>query len=57
MATWPTQPLVLINEHAKSTADVIAFRDKIIATVAQKFNITLNQEPELLPADQPTKAA
>lgn len=49
MATWPKQPLVLVNEHASSTAQVLAFRDKIIAAVQQKFNITLEQEPELLP--------
>lgn len=49
MATWPTQPLVLVNEHARSTADLLAFRDKIIAAVHQKFDITLTQEPELLP--------
>ena len=50
MGTWPTQPLVLINEHAQSTADLIAFRDRIISTVETKFGITLHQEPELLPA-------
>jgi UDP-N-acetylmuramate dehydrogenase len=50
MATWPTQPLVLVNEHAKSTADVLAFRDRIIAAVQAKFKITLTQEPELLPS-------
>jgi UDP-N-acetylmuramate dehydrogenase len=49
MATWPTQPLVLVNENAKSTADLLAFRDKIIAAVQAKFKITLTQEPELLP--------
>lgn len=49
MATWPKQSLVLINEHAKTTADLLAFRDKIIAAVDQKFHITLTQEPELLP--------
>ncbi len=49
MATWPTQPLVLVNEHAKSTADLLAFRDAIIQAVQAKFGITLNQEPELLP--------
>jgi UDP-N-acetylmuramate dehydrogenase len=49
MATWPTQPLVLVNEHAKSTADLLAFKQKIIDTVQAKFNITLEQEPELLP--------
>ncbi len=49
MATWPTQPLVLVNEHAKSTADLLAFRQRIVNTVYQKFGITLQQEPELLP--------
>jgi UDP-N-acetylmuramate dehydrogenase len=49
MATWAKQPLVIINEHARSTADVLAFKEKLIAAVQQKFNITLVQEPELLP--------
>jgi len=49
MATWPTQPLVLVNEHAKNTADVLAFKQKIVDSVHSKFNITLQQEPELLP--------
>lgn len=50
MATWHAQPLVLVNEHAKNTADLLAFKAKIIAAVQQKFGITLVQEPELLPA-------
>jgi len=49
MATWPTQPLVLVNEHARSTADLMAFKQKIIDAVQAKFNLTLEQEPELLP--------
>jgi UDP-N-acetylmuramate dehydrogenase len=49
MATWPAQPLVLVNEHAKSTADLIKFRDEILADVQTTFGITLRQEPELLP--------
>lgn len=49
MGTWPTQPLVLINEHAVHTADLIQFRDEIIAAVNTKFGIVLKQEPELLP--------
>ena len=49
MATWPAQPLVLVNEHAKSTADLLAFKQKIVSAVEAKFNITLVQEPELLP--------
>jgi UDP-N-acetylmuramate dehydrogenase len=49
MATWSTQSLVLVNEHARTTADLEAFKQKIIATVEEKFHITLQQEPELLP--------
>lgn len=49
MATWPTQTLVLVNEHARSTADLEKFKAKIVSTVAQKFHVTLEQEPELLP--------
>lgn len=49
MGTWPTQPLVLVNEHAPSTAALLRFRQKIIDTVKQRFDITLEQEPELLP--------
>ena len=49
MATWPKQALVFINEHAKSTADLLKFKQKVVATVQAKFNITLEQEPELLP--------
>lgn len=49
MATWAKQPLVLINEHAKSTADLLKFKTKIVDAVHAKFGITLEQEPELLP--------
>lgn len=49
MGTWPTQPLVLVNEHATSTAQLLAFRQKILDTVKQKFDISLEQEPEILP--------
>lgn len=49
MATWPSQPLVLVNEHAKSTSDLLAFRQKITDAVQAKFGIELHQEPELLP--------
>jgi UDP-N-acetylmuramate dehydrogenase len=50
MGTWPAQPLVLVNEHAESTAQLLQFRQKIINAVYEKFGITLEQEPELLPA-------
>ncbi len=49
MATWPAQALVLINEHAKNTADLLAFKQKIQSKVHQMFGIVLEQEPELLP--------
>lgn len=49
MATWATQPLVLVNEHASSAADLLAFKQKITDAVEAKFGITLVQEPELLP--------
>lgn len=49
MATWPTQALVLVNKGAHTTADLLAFRDKIAAEVYKQFKITLIQEPELLP--------
>lgn len=49
MATWPTQPLVMVNERARSTADLLRFRQKIQDAVKKQFGITLVQEPELLP--------
>jgi UDP-N-acetylmuramate dehydrogenase len=49
MSTWPTQPLVLVNENAASTASLLAFKQKIVDAVKAKFDITLEQEPELLP--------
>ena len=49
MATWPPQPLVFVNEAAKSTADLLAFRQKVLDAIQTKFAITLQQEPELLP--------
>jgi UDP-N-acetylmuramate dehydrogenase len=49
MATWQNQALVLVNEHARRTADLMAFRQKIIDKVQQMFGIKLEQEPEFLP--------
>jgi UDP-N-acetylenolpyruvoylglucosamine reductase len=49
MATWPNQALVLVNDHARNTADLLAFKQKILDRVQQMFGITLEQEPELLP--------
>lgn len=49
MATWHRQPLVLVNEHAADTAGLLVFRDSIITAVADRFGVSLQQEPELLP--------
>lgn len=49
MATWDKQALVLVNEKAKSTADLMKFKQKITDTIQEKFGIVLEQEPELLP--------
>ena len=48
MATWPKQALTLVNEHAKSTADLLRFKQKIIEVVKAKFGVTLEQEPEFI---------
>ena len=49
MATWKNHALVLVNEHAHGTADLLKFKQKIVDAVQAKFHITLVQEPELLP--------
>lgn len=49
MATWDKQAIVLVNEHAKTTADLLKFKQKIVSAIEQKFQITLEQEPDLLP--------
>lgn len=49
MATWENQALVLVNEHAASTSDLLKFKQMIVDKVQQTFGITLEQEPELLP--------
>ncbi|HEY1645238.1 MAG TPA: UDP-N-acetylmuramate dehydrogenase [Candidatus Saccharimonadales bacterium] len=49
MATWKGQPLILVNEHASSTGDLLRFKEKITIAVKNKFGIELTQEPELLP--------
>jgi UDP-N-acetylmuramate dehydrogenase len=48
MATWKHHALVLVNEHAKGTADLLAFKKKIVDAVHARFGITLEQEPELI---------
>ena len=49
MGTWWGSALVMINEKAKTTADLLAFKQKIVAKVYEMFGIMLEQEPELLP--------
>lgn len=49
MATWPMQALVLVNKNAKTTADLLKFKQKIVDKIKDMFGITLEQEPELLP--------
>lgn len=49
MGTWPAHALVLVNEHANKTADLLDFRQRILDKVHEMFGITLEQEPELLP--------
>lgn len=49
MTVWPKQSLVLVNESATKTEQLIAFRDRIMAAVKKEFEVTLRQEPELLP--------
>lgn len=46
MATWKNQALVLVNESANKTEDLLQFKDKIVDAVKDKFGITLIQEPE-----------
>jgi len=49
MATWPAQALVLVNESARSTADLLKFKQKIVNRVQEMFGVILQPEPELLP--------
>lgn len=49
IGTWPKQSLVLVNENAKSTQDLLDFKQRIVTAVKQKFGVELQQEPELLP--------
>ena len=42
------QAIALINPGHKEAAEVLAFRDKIIESVQDKFGVTLNMEPELI---------
>lgn len=48
MATWKNQALVMINEHAKTSDDLLTFKRRIIDAVQKRFDVTLEQEPELV---------
>jgi UDP-N-acetylmuramate dehydrogenase len=48
MGLWQNQALVLVNENAVSTNDLLSFKRKITDAVKQKFGIELHQEPELI---------
>jgi UDP-N-acetylmuramate dehydrogenase len=49
MATWRGSALVMVNEHAQKTSDLLAFKQKILDKIQEMFGVTLEQEPELLP--------
>lgn len=48
MATWKNQALVLVNETAQTTDSLLEFKEKIIQAVYEKFDVTLQQEPEYI---------
>lgn len=48
MKIYEHNALVFVNESAKSYADLEAFKQEIIDRVKQFFDITLEQEPELI---------
>lgn len=49
MTTWKNHALVLVNEKAQSTQDLLNYQDKIQARIHELFDINLEREPELLP--------
>ena len=48
MSLWKDQALVFVNDSAKSTSNLIKFKNKITLAVQKKFGILLEQEPELI---------
>lgn len=48
LKTYDKQALVIVNQSAKSAAELMQFRDEIIAKVKDQFGVTLEQEPELI---------
>ena len=48
LALWHKQPLVIVNEKAIKTADLIEFRNYVAKVVFKKFGVDLEQEPEMI---------
>ena len=48
VATYKNNAIVLINKGDASYQDIINAKDKIIASVYEKFGITLETEPEFV---------
>jgi UDP-N-acetylmuramate dehydrogenase len=48
LKTYEKQALVIVNESAHDAADLMKFRDEIVAKVQNQFSVTLRQEPELI---------
>lgn len=48
LKTYEKQALVIVNESAHDAADLMKFRDEIVAKVQNQFSVTLQQEPELI---------
>ena len=49
MGVWSNSALIMINEHAQATADLLAFKQKVVDKVKAEFGVELVQEPEILP--------
>jgi UDP-N-acetylmuramate dehydrogenase len=49
MGTWSNSALIMVNEHARATADLLTFKQKMVGKVKNEFGIELVQEPQLLP--------
>lgn len=48
MKLYEHNALVFVNDHAKSYADLVAFKQEVIDRVEKKLGVTLEQEPELV---------
>ncbi len=48
MKTFGHNALVIVNDAAGSSDDLMAFRDHIVDVVNERFGVTLEQEPEII---------